>query len=335
MRILITGVAGFIGSRLAEWIARYGCGVEIVGIDDLSCGYRENIPPDVKFHRMRLGDADPELREVWGDGFDFVFHLAAYAAEGLSPFIRRFNYHNNLLATTELVNLAIEKPPQRFVFTSSMAVYGQGRPPFAETDPCEPIDPYGIAKRACELDIMAAGRQHGLSWTIIRPHNVYGGQQSIWQRYRNVLGVWMERLLTDQPLRVYGDGLQQRAFSFIDDCLPALWAAATSAEAAAKVINLGGLRPTRIIDAARLLISIAGRGEIAHSEPRHEVKEAWCTGQASMDLLGYADLTPLEVGLASMWSWAQCEWIRYPGRRGKHHVAPLEVTRGLYSYWRE
>lgn len=313
----------------------------MVGIDDLSCGYAENVPAGATFYEFSLGRGDhfseANLNYIFKKygGFDYIYHFAAYAAEGLSPFIRTYNYRNNLVATAELVNMAIKHPPKRFVFTSSMAVYGDGIAPFDESYACYPIDPYGVAKLAAEQDIRIAGEQHGLEWTIIRPHNVYGPGQSIWQKYRNVLGIWMQRLLTDQPLLVYGNGEQRRAFSFIDDCLGPLFVAATSDKTRSQIINLGGTEATRIVDAARVLVEIAGRGSIKYREARHEVNQAWTTWQKSVELLGYEDKTSLRDGVAKMWEWAQAAWKKYPLRRDTHRVARLEVERGLYSYWRE
>ena len=140
---------------------------------------------------------------------DYVFHMAAYAAEGLSPFIRKYNYTNNLLATAEIVNNCIKYNTKRLVFTSTLAVYGNGKVPFDESALLMPIDPYGVAKYGCEMDIQIAGEQHGLDWCIIRPHNVYGIKQNIWDKYRNLLGIWMYQNLNDQPLTIFGDGEQK------------------------------------------------------------------------------------------------------------------------------
>lgn len=335
MRVLITGIAGFTGSRLAEWILAHVPGCEVWGVDDLSCGYAENVPAGVDWTCLQLGAGDPKVAMLFAQPIDYVFHLAAYAAEGLSPFIRSYNYRNNLLATAELVTAAIEAGTvRRFVFTSSMAVYGRQEPPFDESLPTAPIDPYGVAKAACERDLWIAGQQHGLDWCVIRPHNLYGPGQSIWQKYRNVLGIWMARHLAGEPLLIYGDGRQMRAFSFIDDCLPCLWRAAVESQASKQIINLGGTRPVSINEAAYTLASVLGGAEIRHVEPRHEVKEAWCTWQRSIDLLGYRDSMPMVDGLATMWERARREWELYPERRTQSDGIEIELRRGLYSFWR-
>ena len=143
---------------------------------------------------------------------DYVFHFAAYAAEGLSPFIRTYNYDNNLKATAAIVNECIKHDVKRLVFTSTLAVYGYGYGGiFDEKQTPKPIDPYGVAKYACEMDIQIAGEQHGLDWCIIRPHNVYGIKQNIWDKYRNVLGIWMYQHLNGEPMTIFGDGEIGRA----------------------------------------------------------------------------------------------------------------------------
>ena len=193
MRVLITGVAGLLGSRLSDWILENKPEFEVYGIDDLSGGYLENVDPRVHFTNLNLSNSNTELTSVFGRiQPDYVFHLAAYAAEGLSPFIRTYNYDNNLRSTAAIVNECIRSNVKRLVFTSTLAVYGHGYGGiFDESQIPNPIDPYGVAKYACEMDIRIAGEQHGLDWCIIRPHNVYGIKQNIWDKYRNVLGIWM------------------------------------------------------------------------------------------------------------------------------------------------
>ena len=238
MKILITGVAGLIGSRLADWITANHPEHEIIGIDDLSGGYKNNINSYVKFYEIDCKDKG--IKDIFETHKpDYVYHFAAYAAEGLSPFIRTYNYQNNLEATANIVNECIKHDVKRLVFTSTMAVYGHGNPPFDESHTPAPIDPYGIAKYACEMDIKVAGEQHGLDWCIIRPHNVYGNKQNIWDKYRNVLGIWMNQHMNDLPMSIFGDGEQKRAFSFIDDCLEPLWKAAVDKRASKEIINLG------------------------------------------------------------------------------------------------
>lgn len=327
--VLITGIAGLLGSRMAEWIHLKFPEIEIVGIDDLSGGYRENVGKFVEFHQVDA--CSNSLRELFEKhNFDIVYHFSAYAAEGLSPFIRKFNYTNNLLATANIVNLCIEFSISRLVFTSSMAVYGQGNPPFEESDLPNPIDPYGVAKYACEMDIQIAGEQHGLDWCIIRPHNVYGLNQNIWDKYRNVLGIWMYQTLNDQPMTIFGDGEQKRAFSFIDDCLEPLWNAAVRVEASKQIINLGGIKAYTINQAASILKEVIGAGEVVYLEGRHEVKDAHPTFEKSIKLLNYTESTDLIDGLKIMWEWAKIQPMRERFVWDKY-----ELDNGIYSFWKK
>lgn len=328
MKVLITGVAGLIGSRLATWILDNVPDSEVIGIDDLSGGYIENVDPRVEFHPFDCGQ---DTFTVLMDRVrpDYVYHLAAYAAEGLSPFIRKYNYTNNLLATANVVNCCINTGVKRLVFTSSMAVYGESEPPFDETLSRRPIDPYGVAKASCEQDIEIAGYQHGLDWCIIRPHNVYGRNQNIWDIYRNVLGIWMFKHLNGKPLSVYGTGEQKRAFSYVDDCLAPLWNAAVRPEASKQIINLGGKQEHSINEAADTLIDVMGGGTKQYLEGRHEVKHAWSTWQKSVDILGYDERTSLREGLTKMWDWAKLQ-----PQRDQKKWKNYEVSKGIYSYWK-
>jgi len=341
VNILITGVGGLLGSRMADWIIA-NTNHKVIGIDDFSGGYKSNIPKEVKFYLFDLSKDTPYGTWIRGSNVpsklqyifekekpDIVYHFAAYAAECLSPFIRKYNYTNNIVATANVINECIRGEVDRLIFTSSMAVYGKNIPPFTENYIPAPEDPYGIAKYACEMDIQIAGKQHNLDWCIIRPHNVYGIKQNIWDKYRNVLGIWMYKYLHNEPLLVYGDGKQKRAFSFIDDCLEPMWLAATLEETSKEIINLGGTEEVTINKALKTLLKVIGdTPEIQYCEPRFEVKNAWSTYQKSIDLLNYKHKTSLEEGLSKMWEWAQQRPHRY-----RKEWKNFELTKGLYTYW--
>ena len=329
MKVLITGVAGLLGSRLADWIIENKPECQVVGLDDLSGGFKRNINPKVDFWQMNLIDHPIEnCFEV--NKFDYVFHFAAYAAEGLSPFIRCYNYDNNLKSTARIVNECIKHDVKRLVFTSTLAVYGHGYGGiFDEDQQQSPIDPYGVAKYACEMDIQIANEQHGLDYTIIRPHNVYGIKQNIWDKYRNVLGIWMCQHLNGKPMTIFGDGEQTRAFSFIDDSIEPLWNAAVRPEASKQIINLGGIEETSIKEASEILREVIGEGEIVHLEGRHEVKNSIPTYQKSIDLLGFEYKTSMKEGLTQMWEWAKKQPMR------DRFVWPeYEIEKGIYSFWK-
>jgi len=329
MNVLITGVAGLLGSRLADWVLENDPDVTVIGIDNFSGGYAENINSGVKFYKRDLiKDSISDLFQKYN--IDYVFHFAAYAAEGLSPFIRGFNYDNNLKSTARIINECIKHDVKRLIFTSSMAVYGHGEnQAFDENQtPC-PIDPYGVAKYACEMDIKIAGEQHGLDWCIIRPHNVYGAKQNIWDKYRNVLGIWMYQHLNGKPMTIFGSGGQTRAFSYIDDSLEPLWNAATEPRASKQIINLGGIHSVSILEANNILKNVIGCTEnTVFFEKRHEVMHAVSTYQKSIDILGFKHETDLEDGLMRMWEWAKCQPMR------NQFIWPsFELDKGLYSFW--
>jgi len=330
VKILITGVAGLLGSRLSDWIIENKPEVQIVGIDDLSGGYIENVNPKVELWQMNLVNGN--ISECFErHQFDYVYHMAAYAAEGLSPFIRSYNYQNNLVATSRVINECIKHDIKRLVFTSTMAVYGHGTGEiFDEIQvPC-PVDPYGIAKYACEMDIKVAGEQHGLDWCIIRPHNVYGVKQNIWDKYRNVLGIWMYQHMNGEPMSIFGDGEQKRAFSFIDDCLEPLWKSSQQENCSKEIINLGGTRHYTINEANETLKEVIKDGQTVYKEQRHEVKVAVPTWQKSVDLLGYEDKTTLYNGLSQMW-----EWVKKQPNRKRFVWDNYEVDKGIYSFWKK
>lgn len=329
MKILITGVAGLLGSRLSDWIIENKPEVQIVGIDDLSGGYIENVNSKVELWQMNLVNGN--ISECFErHQFDYVYHMAAYAAEGLSPFIRSYNYQNNLVATSRIINECIKHDVKRLVFTSTMAVYGHGNGDIFDEKqvPC-PVDPYGIAKYACEMDIKVAGEQHGLDWCIIRPHNVYGVKQNIWDKYRNVLGIWMYQYMSKEPMTIFGDGNQTRAFSYIDDSLAPLWKAAILPEASKEIINLGGIKEYSIKEANEILRDVIGGGDAIFKEARHEVKHSIPTYQKSIDILDFEHKTDLHDGLREMWSWAQQQPLR------DRFIWPsYELDKGIYSFWK-
>jgi UDP-glucose 4-epimerase len=330
MKVLITGVAGLLGSRLADWLIETHPEIEVVGIDDLSGGYKENINPKVEFWQMNLVTHPIEnCFEI--HKFDYVFHFAAYAAEGLSPFIRQYNYENNLVATARIINQCIKHNVKRLVFTSTLAVYGYGDGGvFDEQQTPKPIDPYGVAKYACEMDIQIAGEQHGLDWCIIRPHNVYGIKQNIWDKYRNVLGIWMYQHTINEPMTIFGDGTQTRAFSYIDDSLEPLWKSAILPEASKQIINLGGVEEYSINEANEILREVVGGVEVKYFEGRHEVKHSIPTWQKSIDLLDFEHKTDLKEGLTKMWEWAKTQPVR------ERFIWPsYELDKGIYSFWKK
>ncbi len=331
MKILITGVAGLLGSRLADWILE-NTEHQVIGIDDLSGGYKSNVNPEVKFFEFNLKDLDKVKQLFEKEKPEIVYHFAAYAAEGLSPFIRKYNYENNLISSTNLITASIEYGIKRFVFASSMSVYGDKyEPPFHEELQQCPIDPYGVAKFSVEQDLKIAYVQHGLNYTIIRPHNFYGRNQNIWDKYRNVLGIWMYQIMNDMNPTIFGDGEQKRAFSYVDDSLLPFWNASQNPQCIDQIINLGGITESTINEACETLIKVTGtKLKPVYLEQRHEAKHAWSTWQKSIDLLGFEHSINLEEGLTMMWEWAQKQPMR-----DRYVWDKYELDKGIYEYWKK
>ena len=330
-KIFITGVAGFIGSRLAQYILdNYSEEYEVWGVDDMSGGFSWNIPNGVDFANTTIVPLQYHF-ELCNP--DIVYHCAAYAAEGLSPFIREYNYANNVGLTSKIINLCINYNVQRLVFFSSIAVYGQQELPFREFQTPKPKDPYGVAKYACEMDIAIAGEQHGLDWCIVRPANVYGPHQNIWDNYRNVLGIWMRQALNKEPMRVFGDGKQKRAFTYIDDILEPLFQAGISKQASKEVFNLVNDTQFSILWALEEVRKVSDWYKVDHQPERHEVKLAWSDSNKAKLLLNFDPKTTLDYGVSEMWTWAKENYHRV--NQSELWQPKYEVTIGMYDSWKK
>ncbi len=328
MTYLISGVCGMIGSNLAHWLID-NTEHKIIGVDNLSGGWESNCPTDHRFTFIKLDVGDGYLDNVFQIYKpDIVYHASAYAAENLSPFIRKYNYTNNLVCTANVVNCCIEHGIKRLVFFSSIAVYGHGEPPYRETDIPFPNDPYGIAKYACELDIKVAGQQHGLDWCIVRPYNVYGRRQNIKDKYRNVLGIFINQYLNDQPFTIFGDGSQVRNFTNVDDIMRPLYLAGIKEECSKQIINLGSDVSYTVIEAAKMLMEIMCGGSIKFLDARHEVHTAWADNSKAESLLGYKAKTGLYEGLKDMYEWALKNTPK-----GETISPDYEIKKGMYKAW--
>ena len=333
-RILVTGVAGLLGSHLAQYLIDQG--YDVVGIDNLSGGYIENIPSEVKFYHVDLLHYDLVESIIKNENINVVYHFAAYAAVGLSPFIRRFNYQNNIIASVNLINSSIKNNVEKFIFASSMDVYGAQEPPFTEDMiPC-PQDPYGIAKFAIEQDLGNAYRQFGLDYWVIRPHNVIGPRQNIWDRYRNVAGIWIRKAMAGEALTVYGDGTQRRAFSDVKYYMKpfeSLIKLSSEAESSCSpIINIGADKDISINELATIVADVAHqkmgiRPAIAYLEPRDEVKYMWCDHTRARNLLQFEDKTDLYSLIEETWDWA----VQISPKPVKS--LEYEIKKGIYSYW--
>lgn len=331
---MITGVGGFIGSRFAHYLKRYHPDIEVCGIDDFSSGDPRNIPDKVPYATYRLGSefGDRTTLECFGQ-IDVVCHFAAMAAECLSPFTRMRTYRDNILGTAEIVNFCINTEVKRLVFTSSIAAYGDAHtycPPFEEWMECNPKDPYGMAKLMSELDIKIANEQHGLEYNIVRPHNVIGRGQGLWTKYRNVAAIWCRALVEGRPLQVFGDGRQTRAFTPIDDILPTLHDLCMG-DVKNETFNLGSNTEYEVIEIARLLCDIAGKGEIVHAPERHEVKHAYACHKKAKRMLGFWERTTLRECLTEMYEWTEETLKKYPTH--PEYRYDIECPIGMPPQW--
>jgi UDP-glucose 4-epimerase len=326
-RVLVTGVAGFIGSHVAAHCVRQG--FDVVGVDDLSGGFQGNVPPGVDFRHGSVTDVGFVERLWAGGSFDYVYHLAAYAAEGLSHFIRRYNYETNLIGSINLINQSALHGVQCFVFTSSIAVYGANQTPMSEEMVPQPEDPYGISKYAVELDLAAAHRMFGLPYVIFRPHNVYGERQNIADRYRNVIGIFMNRVMQGQPMTVFGDGLQTRAFSHVDDVAPIIARAPLVHASYQGVFNVGADTPYTVLELADEVARAFGVArQICFLPARQEAVHAFASHEPVRRVFDPGPPITLRDGIGRM-----AAWVRSHGPMTPVEFGDIEVPINLPPSW--
>jgi UDP-glucose 4-epimerase len=327
--MLVTGGAGFIGSHLVDALVEHGD--DVVVMDDFSGGFKRNVPTGVALCRGSVS-REQDVSAAFADGpFDVVFHLAAYAAEGLSHHIKRFNYENNLVGSVNLINAAVNADVGHFVFLSSAAVYGHAAGTLTELDVPEPIDSYGIAKLAVEAELAVTERLFGLPYTIFRPHNVYGTRQNIADRFRNVIGIFINQVMHGRPLSIFGDGNQQREFSHVVDVVPALLAAPSTPDARNQCFNIGADSATSILDLAERVLAEFGRPDhpVVHLPARDEVVTIQLSHEKAVRVFDLPAPRTLAEGLAEMVSWAQTLGPQQP-----RWDPSIEIPRGLPPSWR-
>jgi UDP-glucose 4-epimerase len=298
-------------------------------LDDLSGGCRDNVPRGATFIEGTLLDYNL-LRRIFDKyRFTYVYHLAAYAAEGLSHFIKRFNYHNNLIGSVNLLNESVNHSVKRFVFTSSIAVYGAGQAPMTEEMIPVPEDSYGIAKLAVEHELRVCHEMFGLDYVVFRPHNVYGERQNIGDRYRNVVGIFMNQLLRGEPMTIFGDGTQQRAFTHIDDVAPIIAESVDLPTACNQVFNVGADVPYTVTDLAAVVAEAMGKEcRVLHLDPRNEVKVAFSDHSKAERVFGTRQKVPLPDGVRSM-----AKWVVEHGARVSKVFEDIEISHKMPASW--
>jgi UDP-glucose 4-epimerase len=329
-RCLVTGGAGFMGAHLVRSLLERGH--EVVALDDLSGGFVENIDDRAKFVETSITDHDAIDRLFARQGIEQVYHLAAYAAEGLSHFIKRFNYTNNVIGSCNLINACVNHDVDCFVFTSSIAVYGAGQTPMSESMVPQPEDPYGIAKRAVEQELAASHEMFGLDYVVFRPHNVYGELQNIGDRYRNVLGIFLNSIMRNEPLPIFGDGLQSRAFSYVGDVVPAIADAPFIEGVRGEIFNIGADEPYTVNDLAEIVRAEMGAPDhpIVHHPARNEVRHAFSDHMKLRRVFGEHEATSLREGVARM-----CAWASEHGPRATTPFPGIEIEKNLPPSWRQ
>lgn len=326
---LVTGGAGFIGAHVAQELLDKGENVVI--LDDLSGGFVENVPAGATFVEGSIMD-HKLIDELFSKyQFDNVYHLAAYAAEGLSHFIKRFNYNNNLIGSVNLINASVNYNVKCFVFTSSIAVYGAGQLPMSEELIPQPEDSYGISKYAVEQELKCSHEMFGLNYVIFRPHNVYGEFQNIGDKYRNVIGIFMNQIMTDQPLTVFGDGTQTRAFSYIKEISGIIAEAPKNKKAYGEVFNVGADTPysvNQLVEEIGELFKV--KPKVSYLEARNEVLHAYSTHDKVREFFPGSPTFTLKEGLAKMAAWA-----KEHGPRASKEFGEIEIERNLPPSWKK
>src|SRR5437016_4268094 len=324
---LVTGGAGFMGSHVADHLLWLGH--KVIVLDDLSGGFADNVPEGATFVKGSILDEKLVDRLFEENSFSYVYHLAAYAAEGLSHFIKRFNYRNNLVGSVNLINAAVNHQVKCFVFTSSIAVYGAAQSPMTEETSPVPEDSYGIAKLAVEQELNISHEMFGLDYIIFRPHNVYGERQNIGDRYRNVVGIFMNNILRREPMPIFGDGNQIRAFTYIGDVAPLIASSVAVPAARNQIFNIGADEVYTINDLARIVADeMSSNCEVVHLNPRSEVKVAFCDHSKVHRVFGKEPDFTLPAGIRAM-----AEWVKRCGARESGIFENIEVTKNMPASW--
>ncbi len=310
MKVFISGVAGFLGSHLADRLLSLGH--EVVGTDNLIGGYEDNVNPKIEFHTY-----DCKYRNSMAKitkGCDVIYHCASTAYEGLSVFSPHLVTENTYQITMSLLSAAIENKAKRFVFCSSMARYGyQEKVPFTEDMVCNPVDPYGIAKYASEVTIQNLAKVHDFEYVIAVPHNIIGPRQKYDDPFRNVAAIMINLMLQGRQPIIYGDGEQKRCFSFINDVIDCLEKMVTSDKGVGEIINIGPdeeyVSINQLAKTIAKLLNFDLKPIYLPDRPM-EVKHATCSAEKARKLLDYKTKYTLEQGLSEMIDYIKTRGVK-------------------------
>lgn len=310
MKSIITGGAGFIGSRLAQALIKKGH--EVIILDDLSGGFERNIPEWAIFYNQDITDWK-KVNEIFSvEKPDYVFHAAAFACEGLSHHIPSFIVDNIGKASANIIAACVNYDVKRLIHFSTMAVYWTQPVPYTEDTLKHPEDPYGAQKRAVELMIESAGEKFWLQRTIFNPHNVYWSRQNIWDTFRNVVGIFINQTLKKEPMTIFGDGTQTRAFSHVSDIVPYIVECIDKPNTVGKYYNIGWDTVYTINELAEIVQKVAWYGEIEYLEARYEVQDAYCDHINLKRDFEVKTPLKLEEWIKEMWERAKELWPQRP-----------------------
>jgi len=299
-----------MGSHLYDRL--FDAGHEVYGVDDLSGGFMKNVSQKTFFTKLDLRDREKTADYIGQIKPEIIFHLAADATEGRSQFTPHSAIDRNLVAYANLLIPAIKNGFKKMILTSSMSVYGKQQVPFHEKMIPHPEDIYGISKSAMEQQTRVLSGVYGFKYVIIRPHNVYGPRQNLTDPYRNVVGIFINRLLHGKNFYIYGNGKQKRAFSYIDDVVPAMIKAAFEPKCEGKTINIGSDNPVTLNELSQVVLGEYFQREnfLEKFKPKYfpnrpqEVKYAYCNHERAKKLLGFRPKTNLRDGVRTMIAWA-------------------------------
>jgi len=322
-KIIVTGVAGFLGSHLAEKLAKMN--YKVIGVDNMSGGYKDNIPKNIEFFNYDCCDLN-KMKEIMKD-VDVVYHCAATAHEGLSVFSPYHITKNNLLASVSVFTAAVSNKIKRIIFCSSMARYGNQQTPFTEDMNTKPVDPYAISKVAAENVLINLCELNNIEWIIAVPHNIIGPRQKYDDPFRNVVSIMINRMLQNKAPIIYGDGEQKRCFSYIEDCLSCLLPMLDQENLNKQIINIGPDEEFITINKVSEICSNITRSNLKpiykKDRPR-EVKHACCSANKARKFLNYETKTDLKSGILETYNY-----IKERGPKPFQYHINLEIKNEL------